>query len=290
MPSLADLALRRFDEVGRFLEAADDFLVEREAEHNLLLGIAGNLRDRPEIHPEPPYFAAVTEGGSVVLVAMRTPPWSLVLSETALLDAVDLVVADLVAIGEPLPGVFGPPAVARRFVDGWTRRTRRRARLDMSERTYRLSHVLPRWRPVAGSWRAAETRDRGLLVEWVRAFEREALPDSAPSQGQEAIVDRWIARVGRWMGVWEVDGRVVSMVGAGSPTPNGVRIGPVYTPPAERRRGYASALTAAVSQAELDAGRRFCFLFTDLANSTSNRIYQEVGYEPVADVDQWAFE
>ena len=77
------------------------------------------------------------------------------------------------------------------------------------------------------------------------------------------------------------------MAGVGSQTPNGVRIGPVYTPPEARNRGYASALVAAISQAQLDAGRRFCFLFTDLANPTSNHIYQMIGYEPVRDVDMW---
>jgi predicted GNAT family acetyltransferase len=66
-----------------------------------------------------------------------------------------------------------------------------------------------------------------------------------------------------------------------------VRIGPVYTPPEARNRGYASALVAAISQAQLDAGRRFCFLFTDLANPTANHIYQAIGYEPVRDVDMW---
>jgi predicted GNAT family acetyltransferase len=45
-----------------------------------------------------------------------------------------------------------------------------------------------------------------------------------------------------------------------------------------------------MTQMLLDRGGRFCFLFTDLANPTSNSIYQTVGYRPVADVDQWSFE
>ncbi len=52
----------------------------------------------------------------------------------------------------------------------------------------------------------------------------------------------------------------------------------------------ASAVTAAATQAALDAGRRFVFLFTDLANPTSNKIYQAIGYEPVIDVDLIRFE
>ena len=45
-----------------------------------------------------------------------------------------------------------------------------------------------------------------------------------------------------------------------------------------------------MSQEALDSGRRFCFLFTDAANPTSNHIYQEIGYEHVRDVDIWEFE
>ncbi|MFO7545350.1 MAG: GNAT family N-acetyltransferase, partial [Trueperaceae bacterium] len=57
-----------------------------------------------------------------------------------------------------------------------------------------------------------------------------------------------------------------------------------------RRRGYATALVAAVTQAMLDEGRRFCSLFTDLANPTSNAIYQRIGYRPVSDVAVIDFE
>jgi predicted GNAT family acetyltransferase len=79
------------------------------------------------------------------------------------------------------------------------------------------------------------------------------------------------------------------MAGASGPTRHGIRVGAVYTPPAMRRRGYASALVAALSQEQLDAGKKFCFLYTDLANPTSNKIYQDIGYEPVCDVDEYNF-
>ncbi|MGH2521912.1 MAG: GNAT family N-acetyltransferase [Anaerolineales bacterium] len=88
---------------------------------------------------------------------------------------------------------------------------------------------------------------------------------------------------------WE-DPHPVSMAGYGGPTPNGIRVGPVYTPPEQRRKGYASACVAALSQLMLDRGRKYCFLFTDLANPTSNHIYQQIGYEPVCDVDEYKFD
>ena len=70
----------------------------------------------------------------------------------------------------------------------------------------------------------------------------------------------------------------------------GIVVSLVYTPPAQRNRGYASAAVAALSQQLLDAGWEFCSLFTDLANPTSNSIYQKVGYRPIADVVDIDFE
>ena len=95
--------------------------------------------------------------------------------------------------------------------------------------------------------------------------------------------------------LWEVDGASVSLAGWGGPTPNGIRVGPVYTPPELRGRGYATALTAEVSQRLLDGrlfvgGRRFCFLYTDLANPTSNAIYERIGYERIAEAAEIVFD
>jgi predicted GNAT family acetyltransferase len=90
--------------------------------------------------------------------------------------------------------------------------------------------------------------------------------------------------------LWEDGGEVVSLSGWGGPTPNGIRIGPVYTPPELRGRGYATSLVAELSQALLDAGRRFCFLYTDLANPTSNAIYERIGYVRVCEAAMVAFQ
>ena len=89
--------------------------------------------------------------------------------------------------------------------------------------------------------------------------------------------------------VWE-DRQPVSMAEHAGPTPNGSRVGRVYTPPRFRGNGYASACVAELSQHLLRLGYRYCFLFTDLANPTANRIYQRIGYQPVVDADEFVFE
>jgi predicted GNAT family acetyltransferase len=133
--------------------------------------------------------------------------------------------------------------------------------------------------------RLAVAEDRPLLLEWVDAFAREALHDGpeADRARHEGSVDSRLTGGDAGFAVWEVDGRPVSLVGFGGPTPNGIRIGPVYTPPEQRGHGYASILTAHVSQLQLDRGRRCCFLYTDLGNPSANAIYARIGYERVRD-------
>jgi len=129
---------------------------------------------------------------------------------------------------------------------------------------------------------------RNLIVEWLVAFVDEAFAGEELFDAGEAA-GRWIAGHGRTMWLWVDEGRVVSMSEVSGRTPNGVRIGPVYTPTEDRNRGYASNLVAEAAQGELDDGRQFVFLFTDLANPTSNHIYQAIGFEPVSDVDRHVF-
>ena len=138
--------------------------------------------------------------------------------------------------------------------------------------------------PASGTWRLAVPDDRALLASWLVAFSREALGEGEVERDVDRRLDEWASGgASRRYWLWEDGGEPVSLVGGGGETPNGIRIGPVYTPPERRRHGYASNLTAAVSEAMLAEGRRFCFLYTDLANPTSNRIYSAIGYEPIAD-------
>ena len=282
------LTVRRFDNVDGFLEAAGDFLGAHEAEHNLIFGISSWLRAHPELVEHEPTFLSVADAdGHVVAASLRTPPNYQVLSVVEDLDAVDALVDALAA--EELPGVLGPSQAAARFSELFTARTGRSGELGTAERIFRLERVIPPARPAPGWWRLVEPRDRALLARWIVAFSAEAVPDDPPIDDPDAVAGRWIERVGRLGYLWEDGGRPVCVVGAGGETPNGIRIGPVYTPPDLRGRGYASALTAAASQDQLDRGRQFVFLFTDLANPTSNKIYQAIGFEPVCDVDLYRF-
>jgi len=279
--------VERFANATAFLEAAGPFLGEREAEHNLMFGICANLTADPGFPTAPPYLAAVRRGNHVAAAAVMTPPWNLVLSCTADPAAIGALVAHLGASGSTIPGVTGPIDEVRALAELWCGLRGLVSRLAVAERIYRLERVVPPT-GVPGRVRLATAEDRDLLVEWVDAFLVEALERRSLEEAA-ILVDRSFRAGTRTWYLWEDGGRPVSVAASAGPTPNGIRIGPVYTPRELRRHGYASAVTAAASQAELDHGRRFVFLFTDLSNPTSNKIYQQIGYEPVIDVDQIAF-
>ncbi len=276
----------RYDEAAGFIARAKPFLMEREAEHNLLLGLGTTLLRSPEIYPCANYLATVEEGRQVVAVALRTPPHYVILSAVAdprsVAPACELLAEDVRAAFGTLPGVVGPVRESETFTQAWQRQTGQSVCRVKHERIFALEGVVP-VAGVPGSMRRAEECDRPLLVRWLDEFQREAVPEDPPEDGERWVSQRLNSPVSGIF-LWEADRRPVTMVGYGGPTPHGIRIGPVYTPPAHRGHGYASACTAAASQALLDEGRRFCFLYTNLANPTSNHIYQAIGYQPVADV------
>jgi uncharacterized protein len=278
----------RCREVDAFLERALPFLEEREAEHNLILGLSSQLRRDPQLYGEDPYLAVVEDGQDVRGVVFRTPPHNLILSELHDERAIAPIVAAVREEFASLPGVVGPKERVAQFAAAWQAATGARGRLELAQRIFRVDQVdAPEGVP--GGMRGYEPSDRELASRWMDAFAAEALPANAPHpESSEEFVDRRERDPDGGLVFWE-DGEPVSFAGYGGLTPNGIRIGPVYTPPQLRGRGYASALTSALTQRLLDGGRRFCFLFTDLANPTSNSIYQRIGYRPVADFDAWTF-
>lgn len=284
------LRLARCEDANAFLQRAGPFLVAREARHNLLLGLTTMLTRHPKRERAAPYAAVVERGDAVVAAALRTPPHNVILSEAEEMAAIDLVAEDARRLYPTLPGVLGPAEASRRFGDVWHASTGQPHALAVAERIYELTEVIP-VSGVPGEPRRATDADRPWLEDWFQAFFVEAIP--GPSEEARRAAERGVdARLssGSDAGLWYwFDGRPVALAGYSGPTPTGIRVAPVYTPPEYRRRGYASALTAALSQALLDAGRRACFLFTDLANPTSNRIYQAVGYRPVCDVEERRF-
>jgi len=219
---------------------------------------------------------AVEGAQGIEAVALQTPPRALILSRASE-QATAAVVEFVLATKLTIPGVIAPLPTAQHFVALWTKRTGRTAMVRVPERLYELSRVQSPAN-VPGGLREAEVADEPFLAKWATAFIEETNMDPIP----DGLVFVRGKRAARQLFVWE-DEALVSMAAWMGRTTQGVRVGYVYTPPAHRRRGYASALVAALSQRLLDEGSPRCFLFTNANNPTSNRIYQRIGYEFVCD-------
>ncbi len=284
----------RYDDVEAFYARVEPYLAAHEAEHNLTFGILSTIRDNPSHYDQP--FLWLVEGDAppgqenpVLLVALMTLPRPPVLSLAAIPTAVDWLAAYLSDTQIALPGINGPADESRRFAEMWTRLKSQRFEVHTPLRTFKLEQVKP-MTGIAGFMREATLDDRDLLIAWELAFRREAFPDDIHTHDDAArAVDFRFASKTNAAHLWQDGDVIVSLTAWGGPTPNGIRIGPVYTPPEQRGQGYASALVAEVSQQLLDSGRKFCFLFTDQRNPTSNHIYQVIGYQPVCDFTEYSF-
>jgi len=282
------VVVKELENPGAFLEATAPLLLEDEARNNLILGIAGTLDEHPSVYGEFRLWLVENTTGEVVGAALQTPPYNLVLGRPRDNDALVALADALSAQGTELPGVTGAVPEVEAFSENWVVRNGSGRQRRVAQRIYRLSE-LRRVGNARGHARTATEADRDLLVEWVAAFVAESLPEGAPGGDADRTVDARLRAGAGGFTLWENDGPV-SVAGWGGTTPNGVRIGPVYTPPEHRCHGYGSSVTAAVTAERLAAGRTFCFLYTDLANPTSNKIYVDIGYEPVCDAIDYAFE
>jgi uncharacterized protein len=280
------MLLRRFTSADRFRAATTEFLARHEAHNNLLLGIAAGLADR-QVRAATAYMAMVEDAdGGPASVALMTPPWNLLLSWPFHDAAISLVADDLLAGDRQPPGVLGQSRLAERFARTWQERTGAEPRLMLAQRIYQLERVEP-VAGVPGRLVRADDGHRSMVIDWLAGFDRDA--GTTPPISADERADSFLRGPDRELYLW-FDGGPVSMAATAGPTPHGLRISAVYTPPELRRRGYASACVAALSQRVLDSGRRYCFLFTDLANPTSNHIYQQIGYQGVSDVDLYTWQ
>lgn len=263
-----------------FLQAAGPFLEEREAENNLILGTVGRMSG-PVGNAS---LITIERDGTVVAAAMCTPPFHLVLTD-ADADAIRELVDAADSRGLEISGVLGPAEAATNFMRMWERRRGVDGVLDRNQCIYQLDRVIDP-APVPGRLRVATDDDLELIAEWIVAFTTD-IRKSITLEGARSGAASLIAE-GR-LYLWENDGPV-SMAAWTGKTRNGVRVNYVYTPPQERRKGYASAVVAGLSRLLLESGRKYCFLYTDLSNPTSNSIYQKMGYQPMCDSDQYRFE
>ena len=171
------------------------------------------------------------------------------------------------------------------FAQIWGEKTGHEVSLLINLRAYELQKLEEIDCP-PGGMRVAEEEDVRKAVDMLNAMRAELVVQPGNAATLESALKN--IRLRRTF-FWVVAEEVVSITLTVRPQIKGVCISGVYTPPEHRRKGYARALVAEVTKEMLSRGYKMTNLFTDLSNPTSNKIYQEVGYQPVCDYHQYQF-
>jgi uncharacterized protein len=286
--------VRRFVDVESFLGATAPFLESNEAVNSLILGLTQRLKRQVQPRRRGEVFlATVGRGEEPSLVAVMMPQRKMLIAGRRDQDVINALAGHLAQSQTPVPSVFGPSELSSTFATNWMELTGSQGTAGVSQRLYKADKVILPGDIPGGTLNVASEKSRDVLSHWVKDFYLEALPDEAGDiDTARIIVDRLL--IDNDLFVWDISNnespQPTCMAARARPTAHGIAINLVFTPQEQRGKGFASALVARLTELLLNSGWQFCTLFTDRSNRTSNHIYQTIGYEPIADFDEFRFD
>ncbi|WP_186575915.1 GNAT family N-acetyltransferase [Aquibacillus kalidii] len=266
-----------------YLRLIEPLLLKKEACNNLPLGLLNRIvTEKTDAN-----LWLVTNQGEVVYAFMQTPPHNVILPDVDGIDTqiVDQVVEFLFDQKVAVPGVLGRDSLAKHFAESWAKKVNVNFELEMEQLIYQLDQVNP-YKQLSGKLEKAEHKHASLIKQWLIAFGEQALEPLSTEEASN-MSQRFIKKESVYL--WVEQGEPVSMVNQSRKSKSGASINAVFTPDQHKRKGYATAAVAALSQKLLDEGNKFCTLYTDLSNPTSNSIYQKIGYNMVGSSCMYIF-
>ncbi|MED0902365.1 GNAT family N-acetyltransferase [Bacillus nitratireducens] len=265
------IQLHVYEEVIRFKEDVTPFLEKNEQENNLILGVL-------QVVQEPIFMAVAKRREEIAVVFLQTVEKQMIVatSEIAEEDIVELA-KKLTKVYPDIPGFIGNKKVIQKLAEEIAILEQKKIVVGMEQGVYELKRVKKKWNKDE-IFRTINSDELPLIEKWIYQFcEDVKLPTTKEEAKQTAHT---LITTNRLFGL-EVGGKLVSVAAKTRPTTNNITVNFVYTPKEERKKGYASNCVAALSQRMLDEGYKTTTLYTDLANPTSNKIYQEIGYEQI---------
>ena len=273
-------------DVNSFYNAVNDTLMLHESQNiiplgNALIGIRGEdktgWRD-----PVNWFMATVSDNDGIILVGIMTPPHNLALyaaNHQNNPQAITCLLEGMATSGIIIPGILAEKSLAEMFAPIYCARHLKTSKIQMDQRVYELTEVNKAI--TKAPLRLAQERDISFLPYWSEHFVQEGF-DSHMTVSDNIESYYQVIRRGRRY-IMEDNGVPVSMVAITRELTTVCVIAAVYTPPYFRKKGYATAAVAAASQIGISKGYKKCVLYTDLANPTSNSIYQKIGYKAIGD-------
>ncbi|MRB21390.1 GNAT family N-acetyltransferase [Bacillus thuringiensis] len=267
------IQLHVYEEVVNFKKEVIPFLEKNEQENNLILGVLQMVQ-------QPIFMGVAKQEEEVAVVFLQTEEKKQIIVATSEMveEAIVELAKKLAEVYPNVPGLIGNKKVVQRLAEEIAVLENKKMNVVMEQGVYALQQVKKKWTE-EGIFREINSDELPVIEKWIYQFcEDVNLPTTKEEAEQTAHT---LITNHRLFGL-EIDGKLVSVAAKTRPTKNNITINFVYTPKEERKKGYASNCVAALSQRMLDEGYKTTTLYTDLANPTSNKIYQEIGYEQIA--------
>ncbi|MFM6929596.1 MAG: GNAT family N-acetyltransferase [Bdellovibrio sp.] len=282
------MELIKYERIEDFLRDSEDFLMESESLHNLILGLASSIRDK-EFLPRSPLFYSVKLHEKVIACALLSSDERPLMLTRMPSRALNSLVEELVKIRIQLVGVVGDERTCVDFKDQWVKINNLAFRLNTHLGVYECREIIfPEKR--TGKIIRASSEHKGVLRIFIKGFLKDFCPNDPEldSEGIESLIDHHL-KISCLFLLQSDDNEIVSMAANIRSTHKTQTIGFVYTPAHLRGLGYGSNIVALLSEKVLREDKKIVNLFTDLKNSTSNSIYQKLGYVKIGQDIQFDF-
>ncbi|ANC20528.1 acetyltransferase [Bacillus cereus] len=268
------IQLRVYEEIVNFKEAVTPFLEKNEQENNLILGVLQMVQ-------QPIFMGVVKQEEEIAIVFLQTEEKKQIIVATSEMveEAIVELAKKLVEVYPSVPGLIGNKKIVQRLAEEIAVLENKKTTIAMEQGIYELKQVKKKWNG-DGVFREINSDEISLIERWIYQFCEDV---KLPTTKEEAEQTAHILITNHRLYGLEVDGKLVSVAAKTRPTKNNITVNFVYTPKEERKKGYASNCVSALSQRMLEEGYKTTTLYTDLANPTSNKIYQGIGYEQIAE-------
>lgn len=124
------------------------------------------------------------------------------------------------------------------------------------------------------------------IAAYMAAFSQEAFGRRPDSREVYKAATSAVSSGGMYL--WKDGDQIVSMARIAHRSPRHARINDVYTPPAHRKKGYASALVASLSLTCKQNGLT-PMLYADAKNPDSNKVYRSIGFVHAGRLEEFRF-
>ncbi|PEU76421.1 GNAT family N-acetyltransferase [Bacillus cereus] len=268
------IQLHVYEEILTFKKEVTPFLEKNEQENNLILGVLQMVQ-------QPIFMGVAKQEEEIAVVFLQTEEKKQIIVATTEMKKEDIVelAKKLEKVYPNVPGLIGNKKIVQRLAEEIAVLENKKTTVAMEQGIYELKQVKKKWNG-DGVFREVSSEDLLLIEQWIYQFCEDV---NLPTTKEEAKQTAHTFITNRHLFGLEVDGKLVSVAAKTRPTTNNITVNFVYTPKEARKKGYASSCVAALSQRMLDEGYNTTTLYTDLANPTSNKIYQEIGYEKIMD-------